>query len=48
MNDIRVRVLEKDEWAAYRDVRLRALHPVDPVLVLERLLLLGGGDEGLG
>ncbi|HSP59918.1 MAG TPA: GNAT family N-acetyltransferase [Ornithinimicrobium sp.] len=25
MNDIHVRVLEKDEWAAYRDVRLRAL-----------------------
>lgn len=25
MNDIRVRVLDKDEWVAYRDVRLRAL-----------------------
>ena len=25
MNDIRVRVLEKDEWPTYREVRLRAL-----------------------
>ena len=25
MNDIRVRVLDQDEWATYRDVRLRAL-----------------------
>lgn len=25
MNDISVRVLDKDEWATYRDVRLRAL-----------------------